>query len=356
MTFCFSYCEGLKQATTSQTTSIITQMPPASPDTCLYTILGIERNATDAGIKKAYRRLALKWHPDKNSEGNKAEAERKFKEISAAYEILSDAEKRRAYDQYGFAGLRHDRSEFASTRSSSPSRRSGDGFGVRNPRSASSFRRHTATTGTPSSFFESQHDDFFFNFVFRDPEEIFREFFAEHISFMNSFMEPFTTTSPAGLRRAASTNPPSATTAPTARVTHAVRRANTHAPPNRPPVDSATFTSFMETTPSTAGGGRKNEATSQRIAIFSSSPKVTATVQQYGATFTITGAGNIKKSGSMGTPNGGTFRSTSTKFHGGNCVTTRKVVQDGVETVTVEENGVVKSKTVNGQRVALLSL
>jgi molecular chaperone DnaJ len=66
-----------------------------------YELLGVHRNATDAELKRAYRRLAHEHHPDKNP-GNKA-AEEKFKEISAAYEVLSDAQKRAYYDQYGIA-------------------------------------------------------------------------------------------------------------------------------------------------------------------------------------------------------------------------------------------------------------
>jgi len=60
--------------------------------------------ATPETIKKAYRKLSLKWHPDKNVD-NKAEAEEKFKEISLAYQILSDPEKKEVYDRYGKAGL-----------------------------------------------------------------------------------------------------------------------------------------------------------------------------------------------------------------------------------------------------------
>jgi molecular chaperone DnaJ len=69
-----------------------------------YKILAIPRNATEAEIKKAYRQAAMKYHPDKNP-GNK-EAEEKFKEASEAYQVLSDPEKRRLYDQYGHEGLR----------------------------------------------------------------------------------------------------------------------------------------------------------------------------------------------------------------------------------------------------------
>jgi molecular chaperone DnaJ len=69
-----------------------------------YKVLGVPRNATEAEIKKAYRQAALKYHPDKNP-GSK-EAEEKFKEAAEAYQVLSDPEKRRLYDQYGHEGLR----------------------------------------------------------------------------------------------------------------------------------------------------------------------------------------------------------------------------------------------------------
>jgi molecular chaperone DnaJ len=68
-----------------------------------YEILGVHRNASDTEIKKAYRKLALQFHPDKNA-GDK-EAEERFKEISEAYSVLSDPQKRVTYDQYGHAGL-----------------------------------------------------------------------------------------------------------------------------------------------------------------------------------------------------------------------------------------------------------
>lgn len=69
-----------------------------------YEILGISRDASPQEIKKAYRRLAIKYHPDRNPDNSK-EAEEKFKEVSEAYKILSDPEKRQIYDQYGHAGL-----------------------------------------------------------------------------------------------------------------------------------------------------------------------------------------------------------------------------------------------------------
>jgi len=68
-----------------------------------YDILGVARNATDDEIKKSYRKLAMKYHPDRNPDSK--EAEGKFKEAKEAYEMLSDPQKRAAYDQYGHAGV-----------------------------------------------------------------------------------------------------------------------------------------------------------------------------------------------------------------------------------------------------------
>ena len=68
-----------------------------------YEVLGVEKSASEGEIKKAYRKLAMKYHPDQNP-GDKA-AEEKFKEINEAYEVLSDADKKARYDQFGFAGV-----------------------------------------------------------------------------------------------------------------------------------------------------------------------------------------------------------------------------------------------------------
>merc|ERR1719361_2709877 len=65
-----------------------------------YEVLGVDKDADKKTIKKAYRKLALKWHPDKNPD-NKEAAEAKFKDIAQAYEVLSDDKKRKAYDRGG---------------------------------------------------------------------------------------------------------------------------------------------------------------------------------------------------------------------------------------------------------------
>ena len=69
-----------------------------------YEILGVPRDASKEDIKKAYRKLAMKYHPDMNKEKPK-EAEEKFKELSEAYEVLVDDDKKSRYDQYGHEGV-----------------------------------------------------------------------------------------------------------------------------------------------------------------------------------------------------------------------------------------------------------
>ncbi|KAK6133699.1 hypothetical protein DH2020_032609 [Rehmannia glutinosa] len=70
-----------------------------------YNILKVSRNATEEDVKKSYKRLAMKWHPDKNAV-NTEQAEAKFKQISEAYDVLSHPEKRQIYDLYGEEGLK----------------------------------------------------------------------------------------------------------------------------------------------------------------------------------------------------------------------------------------------------------
>src|ERR1051326_8307127 len=69
-----------------------------------YEVLGVSRDADEEAIKRSYRKLAMKYHPDR-ADGDKSAAETKFKEAAEAYEILSDPDRRRRYDQFGHAGV-----------------------------------------------------------------------------------------------------------------------------------------------------------------------------------------------------------------------------------------------------------
>ncbi len=73
------------------------------PEKDYYKVLGVEKKASEEAIKKVYRKLAMKYHPDRNKGDKKAEE--KFKEISEAYAVLSDKEKRKQYDTYGADGF-----------------------------------------------------------------------------------------------------------------------------------------------------------------------------------------------------------------------------------------------------------
>lgn len=110
-----------------------------------YEVLGVQRYASCADIKKAYHKVALKWHPDKNPE-NKEEAERKFKEVAEAYEVLSNDEKRDIYDKYGKEGL------------------NGEGG-------------------------NDIDDSFDYDFTFPKPNDVFKEIFGERDSFLCLFFE-----------------------------------------------------------------------------------------------------------------------------------------------------------------------
>ena len=80
------------------------KLKSSMPETDYYAALEVSPTASEAEVKKAYRKLALKWHPDKNP--GDAEAERRFKDVAEAYEVLSDPERRQLYDRYGKEGLK----------------------------------------------------------------------------------------------------------------------------------------------------------------------------------------------------------------------------------------------------------
>ncbi|CAH8569297.1 unnamed protein product [Schistosoma turkestanicum] len=277
---------------------------------CYYKVLGLTQTATDEEIRRAYRRLALQWHPDKNPT-NSAEAEKKFKEISAAYEILSDRQKRALYDKRSADVL--GRTHAKTSKSTRPS---------------SGRRRHTAAgTFFTDDLFDSS--DFFFpfndfGFTFRDPEEVFREFFSKHVNMMNAFMDT------AGLFRSHSH-------------LHDLFNNDHHFNNVLPSRHLHHTTSCKSTTndhqPRTHNVVRKTSSIPQNVPVRSLSTKTS-----YSFNYDGSSRPPLRKE---------TFRSTSTRIENGKCVTTRKIVQDGIETVEVEENGILKLKTVNGQPVAI---
>lgn len=126
-----------------------------------YDILGVSKSASADEIKKAYRKQAVEWHPDKHKEEKDA-AERRFKEINEAYQVLSDAEKRRAYDQFGHAAF----SPGGGFRGGGPS--AGSGFGQQTG-GYGPFTYTYTTTGGGSPFA---------GFDFGDPFDIFEQFFG----------------------------------------------------------------------------------------------------------------------------------------------------------------------------------
>ncbi|XP_072982507.1 uncharacterized protein [Typha latifolia] len=117
-----------------------------------YNILKVNRNATDEDLKKSYRRLAMRWHPDKNPGDNK-EAEAKFKQISEAYEVLSDLQKRAIYDQHGEEGLKGMPPPGSQSRASSANGSHGPRNFRFNPRNAEDvFAEFVASSSRPYGF------------------------------------------------------------------------------------------------------------------------------------------------------------------------------------------------------------
>nr|XP_007983641.2 dnaJ homolog subfamily B member 8 [Chlorocebus sabaeus] len=219
-----------------------------------YEVLGVQASASPEDIKKAYRKLALRWHPDKNPD-NKEEAEKKFKQVSEAYEVLSDSKKRSLYDRAGC-----------------DSWQAGGG----------------ASTPYGSPFDTS--------YTFRNPEDIFREFFGGLDPFSFEFWDsPFN--SDRGGRG------------------HGLRGAFS--------AGFGEFPAFMEAFSSFNTLGRSGGSHT---------------------TFSSTSFGG-SGSGSSG------FKSvmSSTEMINGHKVTTKRIVENGQERVEVEEDGQLKSVTVNGK-------
>uniref|UniRef100_A0A8D0HDK5 DnaJ heat shock protein family (Hsp40) member B6 n=1 Tax=Sphenodon punctatus TaxID=8508 RepID=A0A8D0HDK5_SPHPU len=225
-----------------------------------YEVLGVHRHASPEDIKKAYRKLALKWHPDKNPD-NKEEAERRFKQVAEAYEVLSDAKKRDIYDKYGKEGL----------------------------------------NGSGGSHFDSPFE---YGFTFRNPDDVFREFFGGRDPFSFDFFED-------------------------------------------------PFEDFF-------GGrrgprGSRNRGGGSFFSAFSGFPAFGSGFSSFDTGFNSFGSlghGGLTSfsSTSFGGSGMGNFKSvsTSTKIVNGRKITTKRIVENGQERVEVEEDGQLKSLTING--------
>uniref|UniRef100_A0A8C6H2G6 J domain-containing protein n=1 Tax=Mus spicilegus TaxID=10103 RepID=A0A8C6H2G6_MUSSI len=209
-----------------------------------------------------YRKQALKWHPDKNPE-NKEEAERKFKQVAEAYEVLSDAKKRDIYDKYGKEGLNG----------------GGGGGGIH---------------------FDSPFE---FGFTFRNPDDVFREFFGGRDPFSFDFFDPFDDFF--GNRR--------------------------------------------------GPRGSRSRGAGSFFSTFSGFPSFGSGFPAFDTGFTPFGSlghGGLTSfsSTSFGGSGMGNFKSisTSTKIVNGKKITTKRIVENGQERVEVEEDGQLKSLTING--------
>merc|ERR1712141_995364 len=116
-----------------------------------YKILGVARGANDDEIKKAYRKLALKFHPDKNQT---AGAEERFKEIGEAYDVLSDVQKKKIYDKFGEEGLKGGMAGSSNSGGGMPNFPSGSSYAYHgDPRAT--FSQFFGTSNPFESFFQS---------------------------------------------------------------------------------------------------------------------------------------------------------------------------------------------------------
>jgi len=270
-----------------------------------YEVLDLPRTASAADIKKSYRKLALRWHPDKNPD-NQQEATVRFREVSEAYEVLIDEKKRKIYDQYGKEGLTN------SSRSGSHRRdHHGDAFG--------NFDDHFGFASSPFAFSFGMQPG---GFVFRDPEEVFKEFFRGDpmADLMGDIFphDPFF----GGSRRS-----------------HSSRNARSSGHTGGP---SRTQNSLTSPFISPFGFGM---GASMMSNFFGSHDALAGGEFFSTTTFGMSGAGASNSAVKR--------TSTSTRMTNGKKIVTKKVVDNGVETVTVTENGVLKSKTVNGVSQAI---
>lgn len=269
-----------------------------------YQVLGVQREASADDIKKAYRKLALKWHPDKNPD-NKTEAEKKFKELSEAYEVLSDANKRSLYDRYGKEGL-------------SGNRGRGDHF-------------HNG-------------DHFHEPFTFRNPEDVFREFFGGRDPFADFFGPNLFVDDP-----------------------FFGGGQSHHNRSGRSRTGSSFFGGFVGFPPFGAGfspfdPGFGSFGSMSGMGHMGHMGHVghIGNIANMGHIHSLGGGGGgftSFSSSSFGGNGGGmgNFRSvsTSTKIVNGRKITTKRIIENGQERVEVEEDGQLRSITVNGREQLL---
>ncbi|XP_047988103.1 dnaJ homolog subfamily B member 6 isoform X1 [Leguminivora glycinivorella] len=277
-----------------------------------YRVLGVTKVATDTEIKKAYRKLALKWHPDKNPD-NADEANRKFKEISEAYEVLSDENKRKLYDARGSSHHSH---RYQSKNGVNGHRHySFKGFFGDTPfhrffeRKRRVYDQYGKEGLNNSRGRRSAADDDYdfgystgFPFTFRDPEDVFREFFGG-----SPFGDLFAEINGHGHRHGHGHG----------RRAHGNHHASTS-------LTSSLFSPFgfgMGLDDIFARASNGNSFTS--FSTFNSS-------------LAGQGSGNMRST------------TTTTRVVNGKKITTKKVTENGRETVMSYENGILKSKTVNG--------
>ncbi|XP_064431727.1 dnaJ homolog subfamily B member 6 isoform X8 [Mirounga angustirostris] len=262
-----------------------------------YEVLGVQRHASAEDIKKAYRKLALKWHPDKNPE-NKEEAERKFKQVAEAYEVLSDAKKRDIYDRYGKEGLN-----------------GGGGGGIH---------------------FDTPFD---FGFTFRNPDEVFREFFGGRDPFSFDFFGVVGDFHFQALRIYTQEE----------KLLHGYYMYEVTVQP----AGEDPFEDFFGSRRGTRGS--RNRGTGSFFSAFSGFPSFGGGFSSFDTGFTSfpsPGHGGLTSFSSTAFAGSGmgNFKSisTSTKMVNGRKITTKRIVENGEERVEVEENGQLKSLTING--------
>ncbi|XP_069110986.1 dnaJ homolog subfamily B member 6-like isoform X2 [Argopecten irradians] len=274
-----------------------------------YKVLGVPKEATVAELKKAYRKLALKWHPDKNPD-RKEEAEKKFKEISEAYEVLSDQEKRGIYDKYGKEGLQ----------------------GHQN-------------NGHDYDMGGSFHG--FHGFQFRDPEEVFCEFFGGRDPFASFFggFPPFASSS-SPFFSDDSFGSSDTGRRPTRGYRRRERMDLTGQPSSRRPRERM---GMLHQPPAGQHFGVFHMGFPLNFGFSSMLDDPFGHFHRPPGFFQT--STSFSGPSGHGGGHGNNFRSTSTstKYVNGKRVVTKKVVEQGKETITVEEDGVLKSHMVNGE-------